>query len=344
VRFAQPIYLYGLFILPVLWLLFLWASYRRKRAKEVFGNLDLIAKLSGSVSTRKRRLKVALLFIGIFLLVISAARPQLGTRLMMMKRQGLDLVIALDTSFSMLTEDIKPNRLEKAKQEIRSLLDKLEGDRVGLVVFAGEAFVQCPLTLDYGAAKMFLEIMDERSIPVPGTAIANAVNTSVRAFNQKERKYKVLILITDGEDHEGDLESAAEAAAREGIKVYTIGVGSPAGEPIPLRGREGQMRGFKKDRSGSVVLSKLDEVALQKIALATRGKYYRATYGEMELDKIYEEVSGMEKKELASRLMTQYEDRFQYPLFLAVVCFALEAFITDRKRMRKTNSIEAELG
>jgi Ca-activated chloride channel family protein len=318
-------------VLPVLWLLFLWASYRRRRAKEVFGNLDLIAKLSGSVSTKKRRVKVVLLFVGVFLLVISSARPQLGTRLMTMKRQGLDLVIALDTSISMLTEDIKPNRLEKAKQEIRTLLDKLEGDRIGLVVFAGEAFIQCPLTLDYGAAKMFLEIMDERSVPVAGTAIANAINTSVKAFNQKERKYKVLILTTDGEDHEGNLESAAEGAAKEGIRIYAIGVGSPAGEPIPLRGQESQMQGFKKDRSGSVVLSKLDEVALQKIALATGGKYYRATYGEMELDEIYEEVSGMEKKELASRLMTQYEDRFQYPLFLAVVCFALEGFITDRK-------------
>jgi Ca-activated chloride channel family protein len=337
-RFAQPIYLYGLLALPLLWLFLLWASHRKKKAREAFGNLDLIARLSSSVSTAKRRWKVALLFVGILLLVVAAARPQLGTRLMMMKRQGLDLVIALDTSASMLTEDIKPNRLEKAKQEIRSLIDKLEGDRVGLVVFAGEAFVQSPLTLDYGAAKMFLEIMDERSVPVPGTAIAAAINTSVGAFNQKERKYKVLILITDGEDHEGDLEAAAEAAAREGIRVYTIGVGSPAGEPIPIRGADGEMQGFKKDRNGSVVLSKLDEVALQKIALSTGGKYYRATYGEMELDKIYDEVAGMEKRELASRLMTQYEDRFQYPLFLAVLCFALEAFLTDRRRIPERGS------
>lgn len=342
-RIAQINFIYVLLILLPLLSLFYWFVFRMKRkAKERFGNLALIERLSLSFSPKKQRWKMFLIFSGTFFLLFSLARPQLGTKLSLMKREGVDIVIAMDVSLSMTAEDIKPNRLEKAKQEVNGLISRLQGDRVGLVAFAGVAFVQCPLTLDYSAAKMFLDIIDVNLIPQPGTAIGDAIRTSIKAFNQKERKYKVLILLTDGEDHDSDPLGAAEQASKEGIIIYTIGVGSVQGEPIPLRDNRGQVAGFKKDPEGSVVVSRLDEVTLQKIALTTGGKYYHATSGEMELDKIYDEVSKMEKKELEGKLMTQYEDRYQYFLFLAVLFLVIEFFLSDRKSRKAVERLKAK--
>lgn len=335
-RIAEINFIYVLLILLPLLIVFYWFVFRmKKRAKKRFGNLALIEKLSLSVSPKKQRWKVALILLGTFFLLFSLARPQLGTKMTLMKREGVDIVIAMDVSLSMLAEDIKPNRLEKAKQEINGLISRMKGDRVGLVAFAGVAFIQCPLTLDYSAAKMFLDIIDVNLIPQPGTAIGDAIRTSIKAFNQKERKYKVLILLTDGEDHDSDPLGAAEEASKEGVRIYTIGIGSMQGEPIPLRDNQGQVTGFKKDQEGGVVVSKLDEVTLQKIALTTGGKYYHATSGEMELDKIYDEISKMEKKELEGKLMTQYEDRYQFFLFLSVLFLVVEFLISER-RSRKT--------
>jgi Ca-activated chloride channel family protein len=342
-RIAQINFIYLLLILLPLLITFYWFVFRMKRkAKERFGNPTLIEKLSLSFSPKKQRWKVAFILLGTFFLLFSLARPQLGTKLTLMKREGVDMVIAMDVSLSMMAEDIKPNRMEKAKQEVNGLLSRLQGDRVGLVAFAGVAFIQCPLTLDYSAAKMFLDIMDVGLIPKPGTAIGGAIRTSIKAFNQKERKYKVLILLTDGEDHDSDPLGAAEEASKEGIRIYTIGIGSAQGEPIPLRNDQGQVAGFKKDQEGSVVVSKLDEVTLQKIALTTGGKYYHVTSGEMELDKIYDEVSKMEKKELEGKLMTQYEDRYQYFLFLSVLFLVFEFFLSDRKSKKAVERLKAK--
>jgi Ca-activated chloride channel family protein len=254
----------------------------------------------------------------------------------------VNIIIAMDVSSSMMAEDIKPNRLEKAKQEVNGLLSRMQGDRVGLVAFAGVAFVQCPLTLDYSAAKMFLDIIDVSLIPQPGTVIGDAIRTSIKAFNQKERKYKVLILLTDGEDHDSDPLSAAEEASKEGIRIYTIGIGSAQGEPIPIRDNRGQVTGFKKDQEGSVVVSKLDEVTLQKIALTTGGKYYHATSGEMELDKIYDEISKMEKKELEGKLMTQYEDRYQYFLFISLIFLTIEFLVSERRSRKAVDRLKTK--
>jgi Ca-activated chloride channel family protein len=342
-RIAQINFIYLLLILLPLLITFYWFVFRMKRkAKERFGNPTLIEKLSLSFSPKKQRWKVAFILLGTFFLLFSLARPQLGTKLTLMKREGVDMVIAMDVSLSMMAEDIKPNRMEKAKQEVNGLLSRLQGDRVGLVAFAGVAFIQCPLTLDYSAAKMFLDIMDVGLIPKPGTAIGDAIRTSIKAFNQKERKYKVLILLTDGEDHDSDPLGAAEEASKEGIRIYTIGIGSAQGEPIPLRNDQGQVAGFKKDQEGSVVVSKLGEVTLQKIALTTGGKYYHVTSGEMELDKIYDEVSKMEKKELEGKLMTQYEDRYQYFLFLSVLFLVFEFFLSDRKSKKAVERLKAK--
>jgi Ca-activated chloride channel family protein len=343
-RIAQIDYIYLLLVMFPLLLGFYWLTLRMKRkAMKRFGNLSLMEKLTLSFSPRKQRWKIALLLLALLLLMFSLARPQLGTKLTLMKREGVDIVIAMDCSLSMLAEDFKPSRLEKAKQEVNGLISRLRGDRVGLVAFAGVAFIQCPLTLDYSAAQMFLDIMDVNLIPKPGTAIGEAIRTSVKAFNQKERKYKVLILLTDGEDHDSDPLGAAEEAAAEGIRIYTIGIGSLQGEPIPLRNARGSVEGYKKDREGEVVVSRLDETTLQKIALTTGGKYYHATSGEMELDRIYDEISKMEKKELEGKLMTQYEDRYQVFLFLSMVFLTVEFLISERRGKRMMERLKSEV-
>ena len=342
-KVAQIDFIYVLLILLPLLIVFYWFVFRMKRkAKERFGNLALIEKLSLSFSPKKQRWKVALMLLGIFFLLFSLARPQLGTKLTLMKREGVDIVIAMDVSFSMMAEDIKPNRLEKAKQEVNGLISRMRGDRVGLVAFAGVPFVQCPLTLDYSAAKMFLDIIDVNLIPQPGTVIGDAIRTSIEAFNQKERKYKVLILLTDGEDHDSDPQGAAEEASKEGIRIYTIGIGSVVGEPIPLRDSQGRVTGFKKDKEEGVVVSKLDEVTLQKIALTSGGKYYHATSGEMELDKIYDEISKMEKKELEGKLLTQYEDRYQYFLLVSVILLSIEFLLSEKRSKKAVDRLRAK--
>ena len=340
-RVAEIHYIYVLLAAMPLFLVFFWLVLRiKRRALRRFGNLDLIKKLSLSFSPRKQRWKIALLLLAVFFVLFSLARPQLGTRLTLMKREGVDIVIALDCSHSMLAQDFKPSRLEKAKQEMNGLISRMKGDRVGLVAFAGVAFVQCPLTLDYSAAGMFLDIMDENLIPQPGTAIGDAIRTSIAAFNQKERKYKVLILLTDGEDHGSEPLKAAEEAAAEGIVIYTIGIGSVQGEPVPVKNKKGMVTGYKKDREGGVVVSKLDETTLQKIALTTGGKYYHATSGEMELEKIYNQISKMEKKELEGKLMTQYEDRYQIFIFLAIVCLTVEFLLSERRGRRYVEKLK----
>ena len=240
-------------------------------------------------------------------------------------------MILLDTSASMEAEDMKPNRLEKAKQEIRGIVERLSGDRIGLVLFAGQSFIHCPLTLDYSAFNIFMDVVDTDIIPKQGTAIGDAIKTALTAFDQKERKYKVIILLTDGEDHDTKPIEAAEKARDEGVRIFPIGIGSIRGEPIPIKNRRGEVAGYKKDENGSVVMTKLDEMTLQRIAEITGGTYFRATAGEIELDRIYDEILGMEKKELEGQLTTQYEDRFQYPLAAGIFLLIIEFLVTDKK-------------
>jgi Ca-activated chloride channel family protein len=235
----------------------------------------------------------------------------------------------------MLAQDMKPTRLAKAKQEIQSIIDRLKGDRIGIVAFAGEAFIQCPLTLDYAAARFLLNAVDNLSVSVQGTSLSLAVEKSTAAFEQQEKKHKVLLLLTDGEDHEGEAEAAAVAARKKGVKIFTVGIGNPQGEPIPVLDRKGNRVGFKKDEKGEVIVSRTDETILRKMALATGGKFYRATAGEMELDKIFDEISSMEKKDIEGTLVTRYDDRFQWPLMLAIFLVIVEFFVPERKRVPK---------
>ncbi len=333
-RFANQETLYLLILIPALMVFFIWVRRSKKKTLSRFGRLQLLEKMMASYSPARQNLKVFLIIGTVFFLILALARPQIGTKLEEVKRRGIDIFVAVDVSISMLAEDIKPNRLEKAKHELIGLINRLEGDRVGLIAFAGEAFVQCPLTLDYGAAKMFLDIMNPELIPVQGTAIGNAIEKAIQSFVQTERKHKVLVIITDGEDTIQDPMPAAEIAEKEGIVIYTVGIGSPQGVPIPLYDASGRQIGYKKDDSGNVVTSKLDQITLEKIALQTHGKYYNATPSEMELGKIYEAISGMEEKELSARVFSQYEDRFQFFLLFALILLFADIFIPERKSVK----------
>jgi len=331
-RFAFSYMLYLYVLVPFVIFLFIVSEAKRRRALELFGNISAVQKLAWSVNRKARVWKRVLIVLTVVFLIFSIARPQYGTKLKIVKREGQDIVVALDVSTSMLAEDITPNRLEKAKHEISSMIDMLKGDRIGLIAFAGRAFVQCPLTLDYSAVKMFLGAIDTDIIPIPGTALGEAIKKAVTCYSQKDRKHKVLILITDGEDHAGKPLEAAKAALKEGVVIYTVGLGSRQGVPIPVLDERGNRTGFKKDRDGHVVMTKLDEATLQKIALETGGKYYRATSGEVELTKIYKDILKMEKKSLSSHQYTQFEDRFQPFILFAILLLFAEILLPDRKR------------
>jgi len=336
-RFAEPINFALLLLIVLVGLFVFWALARKRRLLNLFGDLPLIMKNAPYISFARQRSKALLLLLGLAFAILALARLQFGTHLELLKREGIDIIVALDVSNSMLAQDMKPNRLAKARQEIFGIIDRLEGDRIGLVAFAGDAFAQCPLTLDYSAARFLLGAMDNLSVSVQGTSVSSAIEMSGRMFDQRQKKHKVLLLLTDGEDHERGAVEAAEEARKQGIKVYTVGIGNPAGEPIPIIDRTGKQVGFKKDENGEVIFTKLDEALLQKIALSTGGKYYHATAGELELDRIFDEISAMEKKELEGTLVTRYDDRFQWPLFLAMLLVIGEFFVPERKKRREVD-------
>lgn len=333
-RFAEPINFLLLIGVVLLGLFVWWALARKKKLLALFGDIPLLMKNAPYISFARQGTKAMLVLIGLSFVCLALARLQFGTHLEKMRREGIDIVVALDVSNSMLARDMKPNRLEKARQEIHSIIDRLKGDRIGLVAFAGDAFVQCPLTLDYPAARFLLNAMDPSSVSIQGTSLPSAIATASKMFNQKERKHKVLLLLTDGEDHGGDSESAADDARRAGVKIYSVGIGNPAGEPIPIIDRTGNQVGFKKDENGEVIMSRLDDVTLQKIALITGGKFYYASAGEMELDLIFDEISTMERKELEGTLVTHYDDRFQFPLLIAILFIVGEFFVSERKKVK----------
>lgn len=331
-RFGEPTNFLLILVVILLGVFVYWALARKKKLINRFGDLPLIMKNAPYISFARQGTKAALLLISLILIVVALARLQFGTHLELMKREGIDIVVAMDVSNSMLARDIKPNRLEKAKQEIQSILERLKGDRIGLVVFAGEAFIQCPLTLDYASTTFLLRAVDQNSVSIQGTSLTAALEKSNQAFNQQEKKHKVLILLTDGEDQEEGVIQAAEELRKNGVKIYTVGIGNPAGEPIPLFDRKGNQVGFKKDQGGEVIITSLDEMTLQKIALATGGKYFHSSPGEIELDRIFDEISNLEKKELEGTLITRYDDRFQWPLLFALFLIVGEFFMPERKK------------
>jgi Ca-activated chloride channel family protein len=323
-----------LWLVPLLAGFFLYAFRKKRKAMARFAQVEMIRRMTVSISRGRQYFKAFLILLVAIFAVLALARPQFGTKMELMRRKGLDVAVAVDVSLSMYAEDIKPNRMARSKQEIGKFVDRLGGDRVALVAFAGEAFLQCPFTSDYGAFKIFLDVLGPELIPVPGTDIAGAIETSLKAFDPKDRKYRVLVLLTDGEDHSGRAEKMAEQAAKEGVAIYTVGIGLPSGVPIPLKDEQGNVM-YKKDRNGNVVTTKLDEVLLQKIALATGGKYYHAEPGRFELEDVLREIEKMEKRELDSERLSQYEDRFQIPLGISLFLLVAEMLISDRRKRRK---------
>ena len=331
IRFAHPEYAYLLLVLPALVVVYVLASQARKRALLRFGEEQILDRLTESASKRKRFLKFCVLLTALACIVVALANPQIGTRLQEVKQEGVDIFVALDVSLSMKAEDIKPNRLEKAKLEIRNLIDRLAGDRLGLVVFAGEAFTQFPLTTDYSAADLFLDVVDVDVVPVPGTAIGSAIQRAMDSFNFKENTTKVIVIVTDGENTEGDAFEGAADAAKQGVLLYTIGMGSPSGSPIPIYNASGQQVDFKRDRNGSIVVTKLDEVGLEKIASIGNGKYFRGTNAQDELNEIYKTINALQKKEFGVKQFTDYEDRFQFFLGAGIFLIIVELLITEKK-------------
>jgi len=330
-HFANREYLQLLWLVLILGMFCIWSLRRRRLKLERFVSPVLSRQLTREFSRGKAILRVILLVCFFLFGILALARPQWGVKLEEVRRQGVDIILALDTSFSMNAEDVAPTRLEKAKQAIRTLVSKLQGDRIGLVSFAGTAVVQCPLTLDYGAVNLFLDISNTEIIPEPGTSLASAIETATGAFIAKETKYKVLIILTDGEDLGGEVEPAVRKARDGGVIIYTVGVGTPEGRPIPERDEDGNIVGYRKDSGEKVVISRLDERSLASIANDTGGRYFRATTSESELEELYEEVSGMEQKELESRLYQNFEDKFQYPLALAVFLLAASLWLSERR-------------
>ncbi len=344
VKFANPTFLYLLLAIPLL-ALFFWSVEKRKQSLLArFGEIELIRKLTASRSKGFLIARRVLFTVGMAFLILAMARPQLGTKLEEVKREGIDLIVAIDVSNSMLAEDVAPNRMLKAKHELKTLIDRLKGDRIGIVAFAGDAFLASPLTTDYAAAAMILDAIDVGVIPQQGTAIARAIEIACKGFVTKDSRQKVILLLTDGEDHEGDPVAAAEAAAKEGIIIYAVGIGSPTGVPIPSVDKSGNKTGYLRGSDGEIVTSKLDEVTLQRIALATEGKYYPARPGSAELNEIIKAISGMEKTQIEAKIFTNFEDRFQWFLIPAILFFVIASALPERRSKKAAKrAIKAEL-
>lgn len=328
-RFAHIEFLWGLLIIPLLALFFIWSRIARKRALKRFGREETIRRLMPFQSKNRPAVKFFILMLALAFFIAGGARPQFGSKLKKVQREGVELIIALDVSNSMMAEDIQPNRLERAKRAISRLVDRLSDDKIGLIVFAGEAYTQLPITSDYNSAKLFLNAVNTEVVPTQGTAIGAAINMSMRSFSPEGEGNKAIIIITDGENHEDDPVSAATQAADNGILVHAIGMGLPNGSPIPVQ-RNGQ-KDYLKDKNGEVVITKLNETMLEKIASAGNGIYVRANNAQVGLNALFDEFNKMEKEEMESLVYSDYEDQFQYFFAIGLFLVLLEFLILERK-------------
>ena len=330
VRFGHPGFLWLLLGVPaaVAMVALGWRSRGRARAAWAGG---LFERLTPELDRGRERLRLALYLAGYACVILALARPQWGGEMVMMKRKGIDVMIALDTSNSMMAEDMRPNRLASAKRAIADLVRRMGGDRVGLIAFAGEAYTVCPLTLDHGTVLLLLDSMNPNSVSIQGTDLEDAIRKARAAFVREEHKHKALILVTDGESTTGDAVRQAKEAAEEGVLVYSIGIGSPDGQPIPERNEDGTVTGYKRDRAGQVVNSRLDESTLRKVAAETHGNYFRASPQGVELTAVFNELQGLEKKDLEGQLATNFEERYQWPLGFAALFLAAEIVVPYRR-------------
>lgn len=329
-RFANIELLYLLLAVPVFVVLFWIALRRKKKMLKRFGEINIIKGLMPDSSSERPVVKFILILLAYISLVIAIARPQFGSQLKEVKREGIEIAIALDVSNSMLAQDIMPNRLEKAKQAISRLISRLQSDKVGLIVFAGDAYTQVPMTTDYVSAKMFLSSITTDIVPKQGTSISSAIELAARSFSPDTKASRAIVIITDGEDHEDDAIDAAKKVAEQGILIYTIGIGDPKGSPIPMSNENG-IADFRKDDEGNVIISKLNETMLQDIAVATGGVYSRANNVSFGLNKVLDDMENLNKAEVKTKVYSAYNDQFQYILGFALFFLLFEFVILERK-------------
>lgn len=334
-QFANPQFLIGLLLVPAAGLFFYWAGRQQKQAISRLGEQTLIRRLSANINWRGRRWQTLLWLGALTLFIITLARPQWGSEVREIEQEGLQVFIALDVSQSMMAQDIKPSRLDRAKLEIADLMERLDGDEVGLVLFSGASFVQVPLTSDYQTALNYMDSAGPQTISRPGTVIGDAIRTAAGAFDPELNSQKVLVIMTDGEDRETDPLVAAQEAADNDILIYTIGFGTLEGEPVPETDASGQIIGYKNDASGNVVLSQLDESTLQAVAGSGNGKYFRATADGRELDALLAEIDGLQQAQLQSRFETRYIERYQIFLALAIALVIVGELIPERRSLRQ---------
>ncbi len=313
-------------------LFYRWSERRSARVLSRFAGTSVLGHLVESVDEARCRLKSGLYVVGVVLVLVALAGPRFGERTVELSAAGVDVVVLLDTSRSMLAEDIAPSRFERAKLEVFRLLERLEGNRVALVVFAGQVHVQCPLTMDYGAFAMFLSSIQVGSVELGGTALPSAIEKARNLFSAGERKYKALVVFSDGESHSGNLEVAAREAAKQGVVIHAVGLGTGKGAPIPVRSESGELKEYQKARDGSVVISRLNLTGLSKIADITGGKIVPITGQAGSITPVWAAISDMATKELQSRTYTIYNERFQYPLLLAILVIVVAVLLPTRAK------------
>jgi len=330
--YAQPELLKLLGFIPFIALLIFWAAHRRRAALARVGEPSLMAALTDSVSPRKRRWKIALRLLALVALILALARPLWGSRVAVKAQQGVEVMVALDVSSSMLAEDIKPNRMDRAKLVIEELMERLRGNDVGLVVYAGAAFVQFPLTTDHSTARAFLRNASPASVSRPGTALEEALEAALGGFPEERATSRAILLLTDGEGHTGDPVAAAQRAAEQDVVIHAIGFGSSEGEPIPVRDAAGQITGYKQDAQGKTVLSRLDESTLRRITREANGIYARASASGAEIDAIVDAIAAMETGEREGQFEIQGVERFEWFAGLALLALAGDALLSERRR------------
>lgn len=335
-RFAHIDYLWGLLLIPVFILFFIVVSRWKSKAVKSLGDRNVVNLMIPDVSFSRPWLKFILFAVAYAFLLIGAADPQIGSKMEEEKRKGADLMILLDVSNSMLSQDLAPNRLENAKRAIAQLIDNLHSDRIGIIVFAGEAYVQLPVTTDYSAAKLFLNTINTNMVPTQGTAIGSAIDLGMKSFDFKDGTGKAMIIITDGENHEDDAVAAAKNATDKDVTVHVIGVGSPEGAPIPIY-QNGKQVGFHTDSAGKTVVSKLNEDMGKEIAAAGNGAYVRATNANSGLGIVMDQIEKIQRKTVDSKNFKNFEDRFQFFLGFAFLLLVVEFFISNRKSQRLSN-------
>jgi Ca-activated chloride channel homolog len=329
-RFEHPEYLMLLLIIPVLSGIIVFQHFKRRRDLKIIGDPVLIATLMPEYSQFRRNLKAILVVLAVLFIIVAFAGPQFGSKLTEVKHEGIEIIIALDVSNSMMAEDILPNRLERAKQELSKLMDKLDNDRFGLIVFAGDAYTQIPITNDYLSAKMFLAGINTGMVSRQGTAIGSAIELAVKSFSPVTKASKAIIVISDGENHEGDVQAACKEATEKGIKIFTIGMGLSQGARIPMN-NDPYNRDFRRDKEGNFVVTKLDEQMLAEIAASGGGKYYRANSREMGLSDMLAQLRKLDKAEMEFKVYSEFEEQFPFFIWIALGLLVLDFILLARK-------------